>query len=188
MYSCLCLGIARNILSVRAHAVNYLPRQFLQKPRPHWEHPPHPHSNILQHFKTDSFFISNLAPKIIILWFCLNSWWIGCLILVFRSREHPHAVLYTQIVRTHPISAKTHRSEAVYFLILNDVSGICSRYIILVWTHSKFTFTHMCKSTHVQICTPKQFFAVWMGLKCNIYSTTYLHTHHTGLHKHFPTC
>ena len=111
MYSCLCLGIARNILSVRAHAVKYLPRQSLQKPN--LPPPPPP-------------------KKIIILWFCLNSWWIGCLIFVFRSREHPHAVLYTQIVRTHPISVKTHRSEAVYFLILNDVSGICSRYIILV--------------------------------------------------------
>ena len=102
--------------------------------------------------------------KIIILWFCLNSRWIRCLILVSRSREHPPAVLYTQKLRAHPISAKIHKSEAVYFLISNDVSGICSRYIILVWTHSKFTFTHVCKSTHVQICTRKQIFAVWMGL------------------------
>ena len=68
------------------------------------------------------------------------------------------------IVRTHLISAKIHKSEAVYFLISNDVSVICSRYINLVWTHSKFTFTHVCKSTHVQICTRKQIFAVWMGL------------------------
>ena len=72
------------------------------------------------------------SSKIIILWFCLNSRWIRCLILVSRSREHPPAVLYTQIVRAHPISAKIHESEAVYFLISNDVSGICSRYIILV--------------------------------------------------------
>ena len=36
-----------------------------------------------QHFKTFQFSSS----KIIILWFCLNSWWIGCLILVPWSRE-----------------------------------------------------------------------------------------------------
>ena len=81
------------------------------------------------------------------------------------SQELPPAVLYTQIVRTHQISAKIHKSEAVYFIISNDISGICSWYITLVWTHSKFTFTHVCKSTHVQICTRKQIFAVWMGLK-----------------------
>ena len=112
---------------------------------------------------SSSFQFSSL--KVIILWFCLNSRWIRCLILVSRSREHPSAVLYTQVVRTQPISAKIHKSKAVYFLISNDVSGICSWCITLVWTHSKFTFTHVCKYTHVQICTRKQIFAVWMGLK-----------------------
>ena len=122
-----------------------------------------PHSNILQHFKTDSFFISIFVFKnnyIVVLSQQSVDWMFS-----FRSREHPPAVLYTRIVRTDPISAKIHKSEAVYFLILNDVSGICLRYITLVWTHSKFTFTHVCKSTHVQICTRKQIFAVWMGLK-----------------------
>ena len=160
MYSCLCLGI----LSVRAHAVNYLPRQFFCKNHVPTENTPTPILTFCNISRQIPFSFQIWPQKIIILWFCLNSRWIGCLILVFRSREHPHAVLYTQIVRTHPISAKTHMSEAVYFLILNDVSGICSRYIILVWTHSKFTFTHVCNSTHVQICTRKQIFAVWMGL------------------------
>ena len=83
----------------------------------------------------------------------------------FAESIKPPAVLYTQIEMTHPISAKIHKSAVVYFLISIDVTGICSRYITLVWTHSKFTFTHMCKSTHVQIYTRKQIFAVWMGLK-----------------------
>ena len=55
--------------------------------------PPPPNSNSLQHFKTDSFFIAIFVlKKIIILWFFLNSRWIGCLILVSRSRGHPPAV------------------------------------------------------------------------------------------------
>ena len=110
------------------------------------------------------FSIQFSSSIIIILWFCLNSRWIGCLIFISRSRKRPTAVLYTKIVRTYPISAKIPMSEAVYFLISNDDWGICSRYITLVWTHSKFTFTHVCKFTHVQICTRKQIFAVWMGL------------------------
>ena len=162
MYS--CLGIAGNIFSVRAHAVNKLSTKtiFSKTTSPLRTIPPIPtFCNISRRIPFSFQFSSS---KIIILWFCLNSRWIGCLISVSRSREHPPAALYTQIVRTHPISAKIHKFEAVYFLIWNDVSGICSRYITLVWTHSKFTFTHMCKSTHVQICTRKQIFAVWMGL------------------------
>ena len=158
-------GIAGNIFSVRADAVNKLSTKTIFTKTTFPLRTPPTHSNILQHFKTDSFFISILVLKIIILCFCRNSRWIGCLILVSRSWEHPPAVLYTQIVRTHPISTKLHKSEAVNSLISNDVSRICSQYITLVWTHSKFTFTHVCKSTHVQICTRKQIFAVWMGLK-----------------------
>ena len=153
--------IAGNIFSVRAHAVNKLSTKtiFAKTTSPLRTIP---NSNISRQIP---FSFLCLSSKIIILWFCLNSRWIGCLILVSQSWEHPPAVLYTQIVRTNPISAKIHKSEAVYFLISNDVSGICSRYITLVWTHSKFTFAHMCKRTHVQVCTHKQIFAVWMGLK-----------------------
>ena len=32
----------------------------------------------------------------------------------FSESEHPPTVLYTQIVRTHPISAKIYKSEAVF--------------------------------------------------------------------------
>ena len=42
------------------------------------------------------------------------------MILVFWSRGHPPAVIYTQIVKIHQISAKIHKSEAIYFLISND--------------------------------------------------------------------
>ena len=164
MYS--CLGIAGNIFTVRAHAVNKLSAKtvFAKTTSPVRTTPPTPISNILQHFKTDSLSFQFSSSKRIILWFYLNSRWIGCLILVSRGREHTPAVLCTQIVRTHQISAIIHKSEAAYFLISNDVSDICSRYITLVWTHRKFTFTHVCKSTHVQISTRKQIFAVWMGL------------------------
>ena len=128
-----CLGIAGNIFSVSVHAVNKLStKTIFAKTKSTLRTIPQ-----FQHFATFQVrFLFHLfqfsSSKIIILWFCLNSRWIGCLILVSRSREHPPAVLYTQIVRSHPISAKIHKSKAVYFLISNDVSGICSRYITLV--------------------------------------------------------
>ena len=124
-----CLGIAGNIFSVRANAViNYLPRRFLQKTRPHKEQ-----SRPIPTFRNISrqipFSFQFLSSKMIILWFCLNSrvdWMFDFCFSESRT------VLYTQIVRTHPISAKIHISEAVYFLIYNDNSGICSWYITLV--------------------------------------------------------
>ena len=169
MYS--CLGIAWNKFPVRTHAVNKwsIKTIFAKTTSPLRTIPPN--SNISQNFKTDSFFISIFVFKnnyIMVLSQQSVDWMFDFLFLD-RSREHPPADLYTQIIRTHPISAKIHKSEAVYFLISNDVSSICSRYIILVWTHSKFTFTHVCKYTHVQICTRKQIFAVWMGLYTHVF-------------------
>ena len=162
MYS--CLGIAWNKFPVRAHAVKKLSIKtiFAKTTSPLRTIPTF--CNISRQIPFSFPFSSS---KIIILWFCLNSRWIGWLILVSRSESGTSTCrpIYS-IERTHPISVKIHKSEAVYFLISNDVSSICSRYITLVWRHSKFTFTHVCKSTHVQICTRKQIFAVWMRLRC----------------------
>ena len=55
---CSCLGIAGNIFSVRSHAVNKLSAKtiFCKNHVPTENNSPN--SNILQHFETDSFFIS----------------------------------------------------------------------------------------------------------------------------------
>ena len=130
MYS--CLSIAGNTYYVRAHAVNKLSTKkiFAKTTSPLRAIPPIPtFCNISRQIPFSFQFSSS---KIIIFWFSLNSRWIGCLILVSWSWERPTAVLYTQIVRSHPISAKIHKSEAVYFLNSYDISGICSRYITLV--------------------------------------------------------
>ena len=62
------------------------PRQFLQKRRPHLELPHIPtFCNISRQIPFSFQFSSS---KIIILLFCLNSRWVGCLILVSWDREH----------------------------------------------------------------------------------------------------
>ena len=145
MYS--CLGIVGNIFSVRAHAVNKLSANtiFCKNHVPTENNPPPPNSNILQRFKTDSFFIDT----------ALNNNITNFFISIFVLRNNYIVVLSQQSVdwmfdisfpesgtstcspiysksKKHPISAKIHKSEAVYFLISNGVSGICSRYISLV--------------------------------------------------------
>ena len=57
------LGITGNKFTVRAHAENKLSIQTLKKKNKSQLRPLPPISNILQHFKTDSFFISIFVLK-----------------------------------------------------------------------------------------------------------------------------
>ena len=172
MYS--CLGIAVNIFTVRTHAVSKSTKIiFAKTTSPLRTILPPPIQTFCNISRQVPFSLQFSSSKIIIMWFRLNSRWIRYLILVPRSQEHPSAVLYTQIVSTHLLSSTIHKSDAVCFLILNDVLGICSPYITLVWTHSKFTFTHVCKSTHVHICTRKQIFAVCLRRSFHIIAVLY---------------
>ena len=145
MYS--CVGIARNIFSVRAHAVNKLPTKTISaKLRPTKNNPPN--SKILEHFKTDSFFISIFVLKnnyIVVLSQQSVDWMFEFSFSESGTSTCSAIFSNSKDIVTYPLSAKIDKSDAVYFLI----SNICSRYITLVWTHSKFTFTHVCKSTHV---------------------------------------
>ena len=153
MYS--CLGIAGNIFSVRANAVNELStKTILQKKKhvPTKNNPP-PIPTLCNISRQIPFSIQFSSTIIIILWFCLNSRWIGCLIFISRSRERPPAVLRTQIVRTHPISAKIHKSETVYFLIKvcltksADLSVfVLFRIIIIFFLLSYFSLPPTCVS------------------------------------------
>ena len=130
MYS--CLSVAGNIFSVRAHAVDKLSTKtfFLQKPGLHWKQSPN--SDIMQHFETDFFFIPILVLTnnyIVVPSQQSVDWMFDISFSESGTSIYSPTVIYTQTVRKHPISAKIHKFETVYFLISNDVSGICSRYI-----------------------------------------------------------
>ena len=126
------------------------------------ENPPHPIPTFCNISRQIPFSFQFSFSKIIILWFCLNSQWIGFLILVSRSREHPPA---SPIYSNSKDTLNFCENSQDY-----DVLGICSRYITLVWTHSKFTFTQVCKSTHMQICTRKQIFRRMNGALFSLYA------------------